>query len=152
GVGINEATLQVEREEKLYMAWTGTDGRVNNWFSSDGLNFPDEGKVSPDTFSDEITGEPALGTNATHHVYLAWAGKEGDRRLNYESIGFEPGERFTTTETSIGSLALSSVNDETNLGPFSETFAAWVVKPGELKVKALKKIPGRQNPHAWWQG
>ncbi len=129
-------TAPRESNRKLFMAWTGTDGRLNIWSSSDGMNFGNK-----QTFNEYSIGEPALGLDKSG-IYIAWTGTDDHHSLNYMSSDFGTnfGNKKTLQASSTAAPALAYVNLlEINFGPFGQEYAAWI-DPLQLNADALAVI------------
>jgi len=129
-------TAPGESNRELFMAWTGTDGRLNIWSSSDGINFGNK-----QTFNEYSIGEPALGLQYDG-IYLAWTGTDDHHSLNYMSSDFGAnfGNKMTLQASSTAAPALAYVNpEEIDFGPFSHIYAAWI-DPDQLNADALDVI------------
>jgi hypothetical protein len=121
---------------KLFMAWTGPDGRLNIWSSGDGINFDNK-----QTFDEFSIGEPALGLDKSG-IYIAWTGTDDQHSLNYMSSDFGTnfGNKKTLQAKSTAAPALAYVNlEEINFGNFGQEYAAWI-DPLQLNADALTLI------------
>jgi hypothetical protein len=89
----------------LYLAWTGTDNRLNLISSADGVKF--DRKI---TFDETSNVGPSLAV-FNNKLYLGWLGQ--DNLLNWmsSSDGQGFGNKVTSTEGSSVAPALAATND-----------------------------------------
>lgn len=105
---------------RLFVAWTGTDGRLNLISSTNGRDFGN--KV---TLSEMSNTAPAL-TDFRGKIYIAWRGTDGRLNVMSSTNGRDFGEKVTLGETSDLAPTLEVFNSSLHI--------AWTGTDGRLNV------------------
>jgi len=117
---VTAALVDLPLPGRLYLGWTGTDGRLNVMSSLDGVNF--ESKV---TLEDTSNVAPVL-KDFTGRLYIAWTGTDGRLNVMSSSDGVNFGGKVTLGETSFAAPALEVFSSRFNI--------AWTGTDGRLNI------------------
>jgi hypothetical protein len=122
----NQSPAAAVYGNRLYLAWTGLDGRLNMESSADGVHFGN--KVTFNTFSGS---SPALDT-FNGRLYIAWTGFDG--RINLASspdgVRFDRAETFA--QTSFKPVVIAKINTQAEMAPALASFDGrlWIAWTG----------------------
>jgi len=115
-----------EQGKLLYIAWTGTDGRLNIMYTDNGRDF--SGKVTLLEFSNVA---PALAVGG--RLYIAWTGTDGRLNIMSSDNGIDFTNKATLREASVAAPALITAALR-GLPLPGRLYLAWTGTDGRLNV------------------
>jgi hypothetical protein len=129
---------------KLYLAWTGTDGRINLASSSNGRAFAGAGTATDAgagriTLPDTSTAGPAVAADEGM-VYLAWVGAAGHLVVGRSSAaGFAPMGELVGGKPQVGIAETSAASVGLAVGA-GRLFVAW--RGGDQRINVMSAATG----------
>jgi hypothetical protein len=126
---------------RLYLAWTGLDGRINVESSADGVHFSN--KVTLGEFSGS---SPALAV-FDGRLDLAWTAFDGRINLASSADGVRFGNKVTLNQTSFKPVVIAKIHTQMEMAPALATFdgrlwLAWTGSDPQHHLNTMSSADG----------